>query len=197
MHASIENYGVSSKNNASRSNHQNSWIRKAEDYLNAIKFLKVSFTQNNPDGSISSGKVYLSRPDKMRIEYHKPSKLLVLSDGQYLIQYDPEVDETSRMELELTPASIFLTSPVRFSGAVRVADIQDDQKSIHIRVVKVNDEGAGALTFVFQKSPFDLMGWIVLDSQGQRTTVHLSKEKEFPKTLNYSLFRLHANHFKE
>ena len=55
----------------------------------------------------------------------------------------------------------------------------------------LGEEDSGTLTFRFQRYPFDLKGWSVLDHQGQRIVVHLSKKKSRPGTLDYSLFRLH------
>lgn len=185
-------YGQAPSSSPSLNLHTSSpWVGKAEDYFNRIKYLKTTFTQNNPDGSVSQGILYLSRPDKMRIEYKAPQKLTILSDGQYLIQYDPVLDESSRIDLEFTPASILLQDPVRFQGSLRILNITEKNDTVFIKVAKKGDEDQGSLTFKFKKFPFDLQGWTVIDSQGQIITLHLSDQKERPGLLDYSLFRFH------
>lgn len=190
VNAKVQSYG-SHEAKASPSSHPNPWINKAEDYLNAITFLKVAFGQDNPDDSLSTGVIYISRPDKMRIEYTSPQSLIILSDGQYLIQYDPQIDESSKTDLELTPAAILLNEHITFTGSIQVTKIEETPTEAHITVEKVGEEGLGNLTFHFQKSPFDLKGWTVIDQQNQKIKVRFTSAKERPKYLDYSLFRLH------
>lgn len=188
--AGVQNYGDKEKK-MHPSQHSNIWVRKAEDFLNGIQYLKTSFVQNNPDGSQAEGVFYLSRPDKMRIEYKTPQKLIILSDGQYIFQYDPVLDETSKADLELTPAAILLNEKINFSGVIQVLEVKEEDNKVYIQVSKVGAEDLGTFTFCFQKTPFDLKGWTVLDQQGQTIIVELSERKEYPKTLDYSLFRFH------
>lgn len=190
LQAGVQNYG-GKEESAPPSTQSNLWVRKAEDFLNAIRYLKTTFIQHNPDGSQSEGIFYLSRPDKMRIEYKSPQQLIILSDGQYLYQYDPLLDESSKADLELTPAAILLNEKINFSGAIQVLEVNEEDNNVYIQISKVGGEDLGTFTFRFQKAPFDLKGWTVLDQQGQIITVELNDRKERPKALDYSLFRFH------
>ena len=49
-------------------------------YLSQFHSLQTDFIQINNNGSISSGKIFLKRPGKIRIEY-KDQPLLIISDG--------------------------------------------------------------------------------------------------------------------
>ena len=51
-------------------------------YLNDLKTAEGSFTQINDDGSISTGKLYIKRPGKMRFEYNAPDSALVVASVQ-------------------------------------------------------------------------------------------------------------------
>ena len=44
-----------------------------ENYINNIKFLEADFLQEAADKTVINGKLWLSRPGKIRIEYQKPS----------------------------------------------------------------------------------------------------------------------------
>lgn len=170
---------------------QSFWIAEIESYFNRIQYLKADFVQHNPDGTTSQGTFYLSRPSKMRIEYRTPQPLIILSDGQFLIQYDPTLDEVSKTDLELSPASILLAPSVKLQGGIQVTALRESQKEIQVTLLKTGEEDLGTLTFRFQKTPFDLKGWNTLDSTGQEIVVSLKGEIQRPQILDYSLFRLH------
>ena len=52
-----------------------------------LKTAQGAFTQINADGSISTGKLYTSRPGRMRFEYDPPEQALVL--GCWMPQCSP------------------------------------------------------------------------------------------------------------
>ena len=62
-------------------------------YLTKLKFLKADFSQTNADGTKSSGAILIKRPGRMRFEYYKPDKTLVLVSAGALAIFDPKGDE--------------------------------------------------------------------------------------------------------
>ena len=44
-------------------------LARIETYLNALRSLKANFMQVAPNGGISAGNAWLSRPGRMRFEY--------------------------------------------------------------------------------------------------------------------------------
>ena len=56
-------------------------IKKIFSYLENFSTLKSDFVQINNNGSILTGKILLSRPGKIRIEYNE-NPLVVISDGK-------------------------------------------------------------------------------------------------------------------
>src|SRR5690554_6741794 len=48
-------------------------------YLTDLTTIVADFTQVAPDGSLSTGKFYLKRPNKMRWQYDPPTPVLMLT----------------------------------------------------------------------------------------------------------------------
>lgn len=150
-------------------------IRWVEGYFNRLKTLQASFTQVNPDGSLSKGNFYLYRPGRMRIQYAHPDKRLMVADGDMFIYADPQNDEVSRIRLQVSPAFIILKEHVSFSkDNFRVTDFGDSGETVMLTVVNDDEPEYGSLTLTFDKKPFQLKQWDIVTQNGQHTTVLLS-----------------------
>ena len=94
-------------------------LTQIESYLNNIKTLSAKFIQESSDGNTSEGKFFLSRPGKMRVEYSGQPKTLIIVNGSVLAYQDIELDETSYLSTNTTPAS-FLTRPTDFTISLHI-----------------------------------------------------------------------------
>lgn len=149
-----------------------------ENYLNTIKTLQGNFTQKNPDGKIMTGKIYMSRPGKMRLDYNPPSPLLIIADGEWLTQYDRDIDDMSFMSLDSSPASLLLNKSLDFNGIFSVTAITTrEYNKTYISLARKEDIDSGLITLVFNNDPIALDAWIVEDVSGKKTVVTLSKIK--------------------
>src|SRR5690349_21705395 len=83
-------------------------LKKAEAYLNGITTLKSRFVQVNPDGGNYTGDLYISRPGRMRLVYDKPTPMLMVADGKFLIYVDTQMNDASHLDLDETPAGLLL-----------------------------------------------------------------------------------------
>lgn len=153
-------------------------IAKIENYFEKLQTMQANFVQLNQDGSIYQGKFYLLRPNKFRLDYTDPSSLLVLSDGNSLINFDKDVGDPGYLSLDSTPAHFILRKHVKLTGDITVSSLLPGLNSLRATLVKTNDSQMGSLTLVFQADPFMLKGWIVLDSQETITQVVLSEISE-------------------
>ena len=68
-------------------------LANISQYFQNLKILKADFSQTNPDNTISSGTILIKRPGRMRFEYNKPDKTLVLVSAGALAIFDPKGDE--------------------------------------------------------------------------------------------------------
>jgi outer membrane lipoprotein-sorting protein len=58
------------------------------NYLNSLTTVEADFTQVNSDGSISTGKIFIKRPGRVRFEYAPPDRSLVIAGGQQVAIFD-------------------------------------------------------------------------------------------------------------
>jgi len=165
-------------------------LTKAEAYFNQIVTLKARFLQVSPAGDYTEGTVFIQRPGLMRLEYDPPVPLLLVADGTFFIYYDKELDQTTHLFLNDTPAGIMLKEKLSFfDGEVTVTNVARKNGVIEISLTQTENPAEGELTLVFSNSPYEFKQWRVLDAQGEVTTVSLFEATE-GVDLPPGLFRL-------
>jgi outer membrane lipoprotein-sorting protein len=166
---------------ASTSGQQQSILADIESYLNKINTLTATFSQTNPDKTISTGKFYLKRKTsdhygKLRLEYNPPVRLLVVANGELLMQHDLESDEVNSYSIDSTPAAFLLEKNISFTKNTTVKSVRQEGNKVIITLAKRGDDDSSSLTLVLLKSSkgYELKDWTVLDAQGNATFVQLS-----------------------
>ena len=171
-------------------------IERINTYLNEIKTLRADFLQVATNGEIASGKLYMSRPGKIRFEYTPPSPILILSDGTFLIYIDKHLEGMTHFFLSNSPISFLVKKSVRITDDTEIISFSQKANIIRIKLAKLNQIDNGTITLNFTNQPFDLRKWVVTDPQGVETTVILSNmEKNI--TLNPKLFEFEGFPKKE
>ncbi|MCA1662763.1 MAG: outer membrane lipoprotein chaperone LolA [Myxococcales bacterium] len=78
-------------------------VARVQKYYDATKDLRAKFEQQleSPSRAPSkaSGDVWLKKPGKMRWDYAKPEKKLMVSDGTTLWVYDPDDEQAYKQDL--------------------------------------------------------------------------------------------------
>jgi outer membrane lipoprotein carrier protein len=78
-------------------------VARVQKYYDATKDLRAKFEQqlDSPSRAPSkaSGDVWLKKPGKMRWDYAKPEKQLIVSDGTTLWFYDPDDEQAYKQDL--------------------------------------------------------------------------------------------------
>ncbi|MBM3572410.1 MAG: outer membrane lipoprotein carrier protein LolA [Alphaproteobacteria bacterium] len=148
-------------------------IARIESYLNGIRTLQAGFLQASSDGSVARGRVFISRPGKLRFEYDPPVEGLLVSDGTWLIHYDAELKQANHLPLDLTPASFLLRDPAKLSGEVTVTRFQRGPNVLRVTLVRTTETSAGSVQLTFSDNPLALQQWIVTDAQGTETRLSL------------------------
>lgn len=148
-------------------------LTRIEAYLNGLTTLRGKFLQVAPDGSISGGTAWLSRPGRLRFQYDPPAPfLLVASHGQLVFQ-DTSIRQTSHTSLSSTPLGMLLARHVTLSGDIAVTGMQRLPGEIDVSLVRTASPNDGTLTLVFVDKPLMLRQWTVLDAQRKETRVTL------------------------
>ena len=59
-------------------------LQRIAGYLNGIRTMTAKFQQAANNGAVSSGRLWVSRPGRMRFEYERPNTLALLADAGYV-----------------------------------------------------------------------------------------------------------------
>lgn len=162
-------------------------LHQIENYLNNIKDLSSNFVQEF-DGKLVEGKFYLSRPGKMRIEYKTQPKIMIIVNGSTLAYQDLELDETSYLSTNTTPASFLTRQNISFSAKdVEVTDIKKSDKQIRVSVMKKNRKDAGEFSLTFSTNPLKFIKMEVKSDLNQLITVTLT-DTDFTSPISNQLF---------
>ena len=149
-------------------------IVQVGQYLNALRSLKGRFLQIGPDGKTTQGTVWLARPGRMRFQYDPPSPLLLVAGHGTVTFYDSRLDQVSNLSITQTPLGLLLADTISLSGDVTVTDFERLPGQLQITLVRTKSPGDGSLTLMLNADPLALVGWSVVDAQGQETRLRMS-----------------------
>jgi outer membrane lipoprotein-sorting protein len=158
-----------------------------ENYLNGLTTAQADFTFAAPDGTVTHGVFYLSRPSKLRFEYTEPKGNLLIADGDYVIYWDAQQKEASNLPISSTPLDFLLRPRISLTDGVRVTAFEHSGDFIRATLVRSKSAGDGSVTVAFGDNPTELHGWRLVDGQGGTTDVTFTNWK-FGMSLDPSLF---------
>jgi len=157
-------------------------------YFNGFQVAEGTFTQINPDETISTGRIMIQRPGRVRFEYDPPDANLVLAAGGSVHIFDARSNQGPTVyPLNRTPLSLILAANVDLTRARMVVDhFADGQTTVVVAQDPENPE-YGSIRLVFSADPTELRQWIVTDDMGRETTVILG-DLQLGGTLASTLF---------
>lgn len=157
-------------------------------YFNAFATAEADFTQINPDGSITTGRLMIHRPGRMRFEYDEPDDNLVIAGGGQVAVFDARSNQPpSQFPLARTPLGIILSPQVDMTRARMVVDHFSDDTATTVVAQDPEHPEYGNIRLVFTDDPVELRQWVVTDDTGSETTVILG-DLSFGDRLRASLF---------
>lgn len=157
-------------------------------FLNDLTTAKSTFTQINPDGTISTGTLYIWRPGRMRFEYDPPDPALVMAGGGTVAIFDSKSNQPpQQFPLNRTPLSVILARDVNLSRADMITGHEADDVSTTITAQDPENPEVGHIDLVFTGNPVELRQWVITDEGGNQTTVILG-EMERGLKLKSNLF---------
>lgn len=147
-------------------------------YLNGLTTVEAEFTQVNSDGSVSTGKIFIKRPGRVRFEYKPPDKSLVLASGQQVAIFDGKSNvPPEQYPLKRTPLNLILAANIDLSKAKMVVGHSADATSTRVKAQDPEHPEYGTIELVFSADPVQLRQWVITDDLGQATTVILGGMK--------------------
>ncbi len=163
-------------------------IARIETYLNDLTTLESRFVQFSAQG-IAEGRLILSRPGDLRIEYDPPVPVLMVASGIMLMYHDTELIQTTYLPVSETPASFLLEETIKLSGNVVITGFERGPASIRLTLLQAEAPDAGSVTLTFEDKPLRLAKWTVQDAQGNNVDVALL-EPQFGVEVDEELFSL-------
>jgi outer membrane lipoprotein-sorting protein len=153
-------------------------LKDLSAYLNSITTAQSDFSQINADGSISTGKIYIKRPGRVRFEYAPPDQSLVLASGGQVAIFDAKSNQPpEQYPLKRTPLNLILAENVNLGRARMVSDHSADGTSTKVVAQDPDNPEYGTIALVFTDNPIALRQWVITDDLGQQTTVILGDLK--------------------
>jgi outer membrane lipoprotein-sorting protein len=143
-------------------------------YLNTITTAEATFTQVNSDDTISTGKIFIQRPGRMRFEYDPPDASLVLASGGMVAIFDAKSNQPpEQYPLSRTPLNLILDSQINFARAGMVLAHDQVQAATQVVAQDPTHPEYGNIALLFTPAPLTLRQWVITDDLGKKTTVIL------------------------
>ncbi len=163
-------------------------LSSIESYLNGLKKIAADVEQWDVNGAYKTGKLFLQKPGRLRLNYNNPSSLVILADGKILFFADRKSGDLSYMPIQDSPASFLLQPNLDIQRNFTISEFSFDSQFITLILKRKNNEDIGSLKLTFQRlgENIILTQWIVIDPQGKKTIVKLSNLtniKSFDKKL--------------
>ena len=158
-----------------------------ENFFKNLATLEADFIQVSPSGNVSSGKIYLDLPGKLRIDYNNPNNLLITSKGFWIVIQDRETKTTNNIPVKSTPFSILLENKLIFKNENFKTEYSLASGIITLKIESQNKDIAESLIMEFSEKPFSLKKWIISDTFGEKTTVLIQNAK-YNNNLSHLLF---------
>ena len=151
-------------------------VRKVTAYFNKLTSLKGSFVQTGADNKRQRGKFYISRPGRFRFEFNLPSRVVIISDGNYVAIQDRDLNTDDRWDLGYTPFRALLQKDVDLLRDAHIVEAQEADDTITIAFEdRGGDLSSRIKLFLTAKPAIQIKAWIAKDAQGIDTRIDLTE----------------------
>ncbi|MFB9221610.1 LolA family protein [Paracoccus cavernae] len=152
-------------------------LNEISRYLNSIQTAQADFTQVNGDGTMSTGTLFMHRPNRVRFEYKGDRTLVLASAGQVAVFDGKSNGGPQQYPLSKTPLSIILAPNVNLSTARMVTGYTESKNATVVTAQDPQHPEYGNIQMVFTANPTQLRQWVVTNDAGVKTTVILGEMK--------------------
>lgn len=169
---------------------QQATLQRVNAYFNSLSSVTANFEQTGPDGSRAVGKLYLSRPGKIRFQYAPPSPLEIVSDGSSVSVKNRKLATQELWPLSQTPLRFLLESNIDLSKNANVLGVYQEPEMVSVMLEEKNAIGGKSqIQLMFSGKNYELKQWRVTDAQGLETSVALTDIAQVAK-LDDNLFKV-------
>ena len=159
-------------------------LSNLSSYLESIKKVSGNFTQINSDKTVSTGRIFLFRPGRMRMEYKTPDNSLVIVGGSQIAVFDSKSNTHPRIfPLRKTPLKILLEKKINLKTSDIIIRHEEVENSTVVVLQDPNLSSYGSLKLVFTDHPVTLRQWVITNEMSDQTVL---KFKDFINQPNMS-----------
>ncbi len=133
-------------------------IKAVDDYLASIKSIESDFLQTDTSGIKRSGRAYIKKPGRIRIEYFTPEKELILLNSNLVMHYIPDLDETNHASGEELMLALLSNKNFRISTQAVIKRLNISGNKIEVDFVMKGDKHKRLTSLKFNASPIKLQG---------------------------------------
>ena len=132
-------------------------VKKIQNYLNKITYLKAGFLQDDIKNSkLSEGVFYLRRPNKLKIDYTNPFKATLSINDKNITYYDAELEEKYTLKTSKTPLKFFLRKKIELTNKnLKITYFYTDANYTEIGITE-NKNTKDILYLKFKNNPLTL-----------------------------------------
>ncbi len=154
-------------------------IVKIEDYLNNLHSMKATFVQMASNGATAEGRLFIKKPNKIRMEYAEPTNVLIVGNGDIITYKDIDLDQVTNIDYQDIPLSMILDNRIKLNGGkLKIIDFYKDSGSTTVTLETTEKTETGPITLVFANNPFELKQWKIVDPQSVEITLSLYDEQK-------------------
>lgn len=147
-------------------------LARVNEYLNSFATLQGNFTQLGADGKRYEGRLYLSRPGRLRFEYKPPATIEVIADGSSVAVRDRKLATQDIYSIGQTPLKFLVREKINLASDLKVTRISSSPEVIRVALEdKSTLGGTSKITLTYDPVANALRQWVVVDPQGYETTV--------------------------
>ena len=163
--------------------------RTLQERYNSVRDFKASFVQTTSGGVLKikkqgEGTVAVKKPGKMRWDYTKPEKQLIVSDGRKIYDYDPVTREVGVADVppddQAPTATLFLAGKGDILRDFKVSSVASPVPgTLALRLEpRRADPDYEFLVIAFDAGSYRIRGLRTRDSQGGESTIVFSDIKQ-------------------
>jgi outer membrane lipoprotein-sorting protein len=165
-------------------------VSKVSRYFNNLENLRGTFVQTSADNKRMRGTFFVKRPGRLRFEYNRPSRQLIVSDGNMLAIQDLEIHTDDRIALDQTPFRLLLRKDVDLLRDASIIEVHETEDLVILALQDKSPDAPGQIRLFLTKTPeLELREWVTTDSHGADTRVEVANLAR-PQDLDLELFRV-------
>lgn len=148
-------------------------IKLMEEYLLDMDTLVSPFKQVDAQGVVRKGKMFVSKPNKVRIEYYTPEEDLIVVNDQLLMYYNFPLEEKNYAQPDQLFLDFIVSKKFVLTKNARVLKFSSYPGYADLMFQIKNDKQERIITMSFDKEPLRLQQ-ISVSSNGEMVSLALS-----------------------